>query len=258
MANTAKKQVRKIYLASDAMWDLRQGTLTRISPEFAAAVTSEESYYTRDQDVFTVGGETLRADIYEGVRKRYAQEIVRMSLRTTIFEFLRSLCKEYIKHSVITPFMDDFALQLNAYPFVFSEEEQAELVAAIKNEVGEGIPVEIVYHTLDELTPSVVRERYSAMVVYHWYEWMNVHADALKRSPLLEVGVYGPRVYFLDKGQIPEDLEKELAKRNTDLFHQTELTVRPVMVLQLLPVALFSAATPANKPEFRRLVKTQV
>lgn len=252
-----KPAVRKVYVASDAVWDLRQGTLARISPDFAVAVTGEESYYTREEDLFSANGFTLQREIYQGVYEQYKQEILGLSMRTMIFDFLRSLCKEYIKHTVVTPFVSDFAIQINSYPFPLSEQEALDIRAAVKQELGQGIEVEVVYLPHAEITPKYAKENYSAMILYHYYDWMNLHEKELKKGPLLEVGFYVPKLFFLDRSKMDADLERELAKKDSDIFEQLEMIAKPYFTLQHLPISLFSAATPVNLPRFRMLVKAQ-
>lgn len=252
---TTAKKIRKIYIAADALWDLRQGTLTRIKPEFAVAVTSHPSYYMRDVDHFAVGEERLNPDIYQAVFERYKHEILRCSLRTEILDFLRALCRQYMKQSIATPHLQDFAVEVNSYPFVLSEEEQALLLTSMREALGGTIEVSVVYIPWPELTLERVRSTYSAMVMYQYHSWLNLHNDELKKRPLMEVGLYVPRLYFADKNQITDEIRRELKKRGKDEFEIFSDVLNPFVGIQFLPVSLFSAATPVNVPSLRQLVK---
>lgn len=252
---TPNKKIRKIYIAADALWDLRQGTLTRINPEFAVGVTGQPEYYVRDQDLFAVNGDTLKPDLYRRIFERYRHEILRCSMRTEILDFLRALCKEYMKQALVTPHLSDFAVEINTYPFLLLPDEEELLVSSMRQALGSTIEVSVIYLSLEELTLEKVRSTYSAMVMYEYHPWLNWHNEALKKKPLLEVGLYVPRIFFADKTKITEELRRDMKKIGRDEFEIFSQVLAPFVGIQFLPISLFCAATPLNLPSLRQLVK---
>jgi len=102
----ANKTLKKVYLSLDALFDLRQGTLNCISPEFAAEVTSSETYFIREIDQFetaTLG--PLSPVIYKKVFEKHSNLILRNSLMTKILTFVHSLFREFFKQAINTPFL---------------------------------------------------------------------------------------------------------------------------------------------------------
>jgi len=251
-----KPMSRKIYLAADALWDLRLGTLRKISPEFAALVTAREDYYTRDQDIFKTPAETLDRTIYRRVFEKFKHEVLRLSLKTEILSFVTELCAQYIKQIATTPFMNEFELEINTYPFILTNEEKVDLLACLQDVLGTIVPIRIAHISLEDLTMEKVRNEYAAMIMYNYFDWLNCHSESLKKQHIKDVGLYVPRLYFLDKEQISAEVREQLKKRGKDGFDALAEILQPILTIQFLPIALFSAATPVNKPEMRKLVKT--
>jgi hypothetical protein len=249
--------IRNIYVAADALWDLRQGTLARINPDFAVAVTADPSYYVRDTDTFTAGGQTLQKDIYERVFEKYKHEILRCSLRTEILDFLVALCTQFLKPSVTQPTAEAFGVEVNSYPFELSPVEKQELLTRLSATLGNAFTVSVSHLSPQDLTLSYVKRNYLAMVLYNYYSWINLHTEELKKNPLMGVGLYGPRIFFSDKSAITEDLRRDLVKRGRDEFELLSEILQPFIGLQFLPISFFSAATPLNNPSLRQLIKTR-
>jgi hypothetical protein len=252
--NKPQQKVRKIYIAADALWDLRQGTMARISPEFAAAVTAQPGYYTREEDVFNYSDQTLRQDIYKRVFARYKQSILRCSVKTEILQFVHELAKQYIKQAFVTPFLDDFSIEINLYPFHLTDGEKNDLLQIVQSQLGKHLMVSLVVLSPAELTVEHTLNNYASMVMYEWHDWLNTHSADVEKKRLADVGLYVPRIFF-DRQKYDEETDKELKKRGKDIFEITHDLLNPFIVVQFLPVALFSASTPVNLPEYRQLMR---
>lgn len=246
---------RKIYLAADALWDLRQGTLARISADFAVKVTTQSTYYTREEDLFSTDDDKLTREIFNKVFTKYRDQILRISLRTEILSFLLELCREYIKQAHVTPFMHDFGVQINMYPFTTTKEQRDEIQAGMSAALGGTIAVDVVNISWQDLSIDYACATYASMIMYNYYDWLNAHVDELKKKHLREVGLFVPRVYFTGKDKIPANVMQDIKQSGQDTFDINAALLNPFLAIQYLPVALFSAATPLNKPEYRKLVK---
>jgi hypothetical protein len=255
--NAPTPKVRKIYIAADSLWDLRQGTLARISPDFAARVTAQPAYYTREEDTFNFKGQTLEKSIYERVFARFKKEILKCSLRTEIVSFVLPLCKQYMTQAFVTPFLADFMVQINMYPFELSQSEREEIAQVMSEALGGSIKVEVVYIPLEDLTIERVNDTYASMVMYNYHPWLNCHTEEMKKTHLRDVGLFVPRLYFADRKQLTAEIEDDLKKKGKDIFDMFAEIMTPYVVMQFLPIALFCASTPLNKPEYRQLVKVE-
>lgn len=247
--------LRKIYIASDALWDLRQGTLTKINAAWAAEVTSQTSYYTRDEDKFATPNDALSPEVYARVFEKYKHQILSLSLRTEILSFVLELCGQYVKQIGTTPFLSAFELEINTYPFTLSDEESKVLLDCLVAELTDFTTIRLAHITPAQLTIAKVKEEYASMVLYNYHDWLNLHTEELKTVNLKEVGLYVPRMYFANKAELTDDFRRELKKRGKDEFELLAEVLKPFVHLQFLPVALYSASTPVNTPELRQLIK---
>ena len=246
---------KKILVNADAAWDFRQGTMTKISPDFSAQVTTQADYYLRKLDLFGPQDNQLKPEVYQKVFKRYLGDIFRISLRTEIYGFLLDLCKQYIKQVVYAPFLTDFSLEFNMYPIVLSEEEEREIIACLKDLLGE-LKFSIVSIAPEQLTMANVREHYIALVMYNYHDWLNLHHEEMKKSNIRDVGLFVPRLYFGDATKLTPEALKELHERGKDEFDMFRELLIPFVNIQMLPVSLFSASTPVNLPQYHALIKT--
>lgn len=255
MPNT--NELKYIYVGSDALWDLRQGTLTRIDPEFAAMVTSQPSYYQRDQDVFGLENQPpLEKEIYQGVFERYKDEIVRCSLVTPIVEFIISLCTEYLKPNKAKPTSPKFGVQINLYPFSFTPQEKDEIVELISAALAGAFPVSLINQAPADISAEYAEANYLAMIMYDYSAWLNPHTDHIRKYPLMNVGIYAPRLLFGDKSTLSAEIRSQLEKHGMDEYDAQSLLLRNFVGIQHLPISFFCASTPVNSPIFRQLIKT--
>jgi hypothetical protein len=250
----SKLLIKKVYLSADALFDLRQGTLAYIDLDYSIDVTTKPSYYNREEDLFestTMG--KLDKELYNRIRSERQDNIVRLSMTTAIFEFLLSLCAEYKKQAILTPFLSDIEIEVNLYPFVFSDNEKDEILKCILEKTSSSFNVTLVNLSPDDMSVEYVRNNYVAMIMYEYAEWYNAHVEAIQKTPLIEVGIYIPKLYFLKK---PD--EKDLVdfkKHNTNPFDFMAQALSAFTVIQYLPISFYCANTPLNLSEYRQLKK---
>ena len=248
------KIIKKVLLSSDALFDLRQGTLTRINSEFAVDVTTDKSYFIRNQDLFSCKKYgTLDKELYSKIYSAYKDEIIRSSIMTAILPFTHSLCGEYIRQAINGPVISGVELEVNLYPFEFTQAECEELLTTLVQTLGVLYPIALVSISPQELTVDLVRKDYSAIISYDYAEWFNLHTDELKKNPLHETGFYVPKIYFQ---KVPSDEElAEFKKHKTTPFDFMTQALAPFAVIQHLPIAMYCADTPLNLEAYRAITK---
>lgn len=254
--------IRKVLVSADAIFDLRQGTLVFLNEEFAASVVSEKEYYTRDQDLFssvkipqgmTTPFGTLSKDTYAKLFEKNKDEIIKSSLMTKIMPFIISLYREYVKQALYTPFFSGVEIDINVFPFQFTEDEKKELLNQITELTLGECAINVVDIPLEDITPTYVKENYLSMVMYDYVPWFNHHSEEIKKTPLKDIGVYVPRLYH---GEVPSEEDiLEFKIRKTSPFEFMTQALAPFVVLQFLPVALYCADLPHNADEYSQLVK---
>lgn len=258
----AQPIIKKLYLASDALFDLRQGTLATINTEFAADVTTNKSYYFRETDEFSSDAidletnaklGTLSKEVYSKVYEQFKDRVIRNSVMTKILPFVHTLCREFIRQTASTPFLSGFELDVNLYPFTFSHEETTELLECLVEILGTSFKINIINLSPENMSLEYVRNNYTALIMYDYSTWLNLHTEQLQKKPLAEVGLYVPKLYFIRT--LTDEEARELKKNKTDLFEFMSRLLSPFFVIQHLPIAMFCANIPSNLDEYSELVK---
>ena len=252
MAKPAEKPTH-VYVSLDSLLDMRLGTLTLMDTTFAFEVSTDERYYTREEDLFASADMgTLTKKTFAHVHETLRDQVVRNSIRTRMFEFLEQLMQKLFFDALGTPFHSQVGIEVNTYPYVLDEEEAALTLESIAQLLDGRFTVRLIHLSPAELTVTMAAERYRAMVMYSYHEWLNLHDEEVRKKTLFDrTGLYVPRLY---QGHVPTQAElQEFARNNTEPFMLLEKVLAPFVTIQYLPAALFSAAIPSNKPEYAAL-----
>lgn len=246
--------VRKVYVSLDSLFDLRQGTLTFISPKFAVDVTKRPGYFTRLTDDFATEEQgALSKTIYNQLSEKFKDDIVKASLTTKIFPFLLALTKEFIKQSLTTPYFTTVEIDVNLYPYRFSDAEAKTLLESLVQRLGKLVSINLISKSPEELSVDYVTDNYLAMVMYDYTQWFNANDKALRKKPLTQTGLYVPKLYNMRT--LTETEEREFKKFSTDPFSVLVRLLKPFATVQFLPIALFSIDVPQNLEEYSALIK---
>lgn len=246
-------KLTKLYISLDSLLDTRLGTLTVLNAQFAFDVSTSEAYYLREEDLFATPTQgALKKETFAKVAKAKQALILRNSLSTRILEFVDQLMHTLFYQALNTPYHSGVAIDVNTYPYVLSDEEQVAMLESLVLKLKGRYTINLIHKSNEELHVDTVRETYRAMVMYHYHEWLNMYDAQIKKKSLKDnTGLFVPRLY---QGHVPSDEELvEFAKHRTDPFSFLQRILMPFVLLQYLPVALYSAATPANKPHYAQI-----
>ena len=243
------KFYKKIYLAADALFDLRQGTLNMISTKFAIDVTVGEAYYVREEDMFgTPDFGVLNKEIFATIQRQYADQIFKVSGRTKILEFVKQLYLKLIKTNGGEAVELDISLEINLFPLKLSPEELAKLKGAIDSALNGQLAVSICYFDPRTLTTDMVNSQYIGMIFYEYASWLNSFEREFKQKKNISAtALYVPRIYF--EGKPSKETLAPLDKEKIDPFEMWEHIYSPILKINYLPVAFFCVDLPANAPE---------
>jgi len=241
--------VKKILVSLDCLLDVRLGTLIKLSPEFAYQVSNDKVYYTREDDSFSsVEMGHLPKETFNEIATMYKDEIIRSSVMTKFFIFLKQLSQEMINKAISTPYYGEIEIEVNSYPYKFSNTEGDELVKAITHHLGTLVSVSLVSISPAQLTPNYILNDYYALVMYDPKSWLDTHHRDLQKGTLKDIVLYTPRLNHIRR--LEETEITKLNKENMDLFNIFTMLLSPFIAIQFLPISLFSADTAANKKEY--------
>lgn len=248
----AQTNTAKIYVALDCLLDMRLGAMVLLDDEFAFEVSTQESYYLREEDYFVSKKYgALGKEMLSKLLRQRADDILPNSLKTRLPKFIFDLGKRLKDQAHNTPYHTDMAIEVNTYPCSLTQEELATLLRVIKECIGGDYPISLIHKSDELLTYRYVKDNYRCVVMYDYKNWMNLYDKEIKKSPLKETCFYVPKLYF---GTPPaREALLELEKHRTDPFSFMEEIMMPLVPIQFLPIALFCADIPMNKDFYARI-----
>lgn len=224
--------ISSIYVELDAILDTRIGVIKSFGMEAMIQII-EDDYVVRLSDDFK------GIDMAE-YKRRYDSRnklVLRDSVVTPIMRVIRHFAKQTLKANLSTPIHRQPKMILNIFPYELTEEEIKVIISAIAAATDREIDIEVINNDPVTITPSHVKANYTAMVMYHYWDWLNAQMKnkALEETPIPKVGLIAP--------MICKSKEVEAIASVNDVFSQTELIYSPVIRLMLYPVMFFSIDT---------------
>jgi len=217
-----------IYVDIDALFDTRAATLNTFGLE-QARVAIASGYYDRLYDEF----EGIdRASYLEAYQKRNVLTL-KDAMVTPVARMIYLFAKQTLEALVASPYRRQPKVFLNVYPYQLEEETVRYIVAGLRAVTKNTIDVEVGYLTLEEITPRYVKQNYAVMVMYEYWNWLEVHAqnENLTQTQCPQVTLIGPRLVK----------SKEAAQKlsGQDVFTAIETYTGLFIKLQLYPVNVF-------------------
>jgi hypothetical protein len=202
--------IRRILLDIDALLDTRLGLLSQLNSEVATRVVQSNAYWERDYtdwERLTRGGVTNAA--FEAAWVKRDIETARQSIMTGIIPVLMRVMAEYdqnMRDGVVT---DDLALEVNLHPYEFNDEETEELTEILKGVFYQDLTVTFCSRPLEELTPVVLNEHYSAVVLFDFNRWIKHHCLSLGETRCKGLSFIVPRLFEKDPSQLSLERKQE-------------------------------------------------
>lgn len=226
----AEFEFATLYVDLDALFDTRMVVLKSFGLDKLEQHVPR-GYYGRVIDSFGV----ISLEEFEA---RYAQrdiETLRQALVTPVAAHIYDFARRTLVALVSSPFRRQPKVLVNTYPYRLDEVSMASIVEGLKIVTKNTIDIELSYIPLEDITPAYVKDNYIQMVMYSYWEWLEIHAKnknwETERCPL--VTLIGPQL-----------VRSSAALRDAkvrDVFGVIETYTRVFIKLQLYPVNFFSA-----------------
>ena len=217
-----------IYVDLDALFDTRVAVLETFGTE-AMEQAVVRGYYYRVYDEFE-GIST------EQFKERYLNRdasILKKALVTPVARLIHLFGKQTLSAYIGSPYQRQPKVVLNTFPYKLSLSDDRALIAGLRAVTKNLLDIEIIHHPLEQITPTHVRQTYASMVMYSYWEWLDVHSlnRNLVESKCQQVALIGPRLVK----------SKEAAKKleGQDVFTAIETYTGLFIKLQLYPANVF-------------------
>lgn len=218
-----------IYVDLDSLFDTRLSTLYQLDSQCVEGLL-KHGYFGRDYDEF----EGVDVEAYQKAYRARDASTIHHSSITDVPRIILYFAEQTLKARASTPFVTQPRLHLNLYPYTLPDEAVKAIMDGLKIVTKGLIDIEIINRPLEDITPSYVKETYAMMVMYEYWEWLEIHAanKNFETTFCPEITLIGPAIV-----RSKEAWEKVKA---VDIYPIIEQYSSMFIKLMLYPVTTFS------------------
>tara|TARA_B100000700_G_scaffold208593_1_gene229246 strand:- start:3506 stop:4210 length:705 start_codon:yes stop_codon:yes gene_type:complete len=228
---------QSLYVSLDSLLDTRFGTLIKMDEEKAAGLIAK-GYRQRQIDDFSQLDETIDNEEFKRLYESRDQTTLELSKCSNIVPTVCHMVMELRDAAKEVPFIDQVTVDVNMYPYDFSEEVQREIVNTIRYMTGDIAKISAVNIPLIGLMPDYISNHYDAVIMYDFNAWLEKHGNALKHNPMPRVSFIVPALF---QGRVPTEDELDFGELNTnDPFSATEMALAEYLIVRFVDVSKFS------------------
>lgn len=236
---------RRLYVDIDSLLDTRLAVVSGIDPQAAVTAALDSQYWLREHTDWSVlTKKAITNGQFDTAWGERTTETLANSVVTGVPTVLQQLLYDYHKNLSSGAVTDDISLEINLAPYDLNTDERDGLEEIIRELLFDDLSITFCYRPLSELTPEVIYQRYSAVVMFEFHDWIRTHHETLMQWPCKEVSFIVPRLFERN----PEVLNKDGKEAEIALF---QMAMLDHMNVEFIGVDWFSMlrvkATP-NKP----------
>lgn len=227
-----------VYVELDALLDTRLATVAKIDSDAAVTLVTGEEYFERQIDDF----EALTGIDVQTFREAYkARDIVTLqaSRRTQAPQLLHELITKLEMAESTTPYVEGLEVEVNVWPYELDNDEVDVLISAVMAFSGVETLVRAVRIQPADLTPKLIKDYYSGMIMYNFREWFELQLRNFNAVKIPDLPILAPAIWY-EKIPVPDDYLSEGVKPNINPFRLCEVGLYDVFQLNLLPAEVFS------------------
>lgn len=143
--------------------------------------------------------------------------------------------------TIDTPFASEVVVEINCHPYVLDQEEKDAIATGVAGRCDEETKVVCVDIPFAQLTPGLIRERYSGMILYNFRDWMEAQLETFKADRIPRVSVLAPALFY-DELPKPDEFTRSGISPDVSAFQLAETAAVELYALSLLPAINFSIA----------------
>lgn len=252
-------KVEGIYVPLDVLLDTRLGTVAKHYGDDVVVEVLEQGYHSREDDKYPAVLKVLEAqaqetgtpvdlDTFKRLYSARDVETLKLSTLTNAVELIAKTIIAILEQAIESPYTTAFKLTVNSYPYDLTPEEMTQISAVIavrlEDLVRAGVPIEIetISMPLSALTPSYCKNRFAAMLMYEYAEWVDLQHVGLRKLPIPEISLLTPAIYH-EKTPTMTELRESIEQLSHPM-HVVYEALKPYVRLELIDVSYFSLVNP--------------
>lgn len=240
--DTEVTDIQRILIDLDSILDTRYGVLFKHNALAAAQALKDKQYYSRLNNDFTWLG-AMDVVTFQKLFDERDWEVLKDSPPTGFIFALRTMIDDLADQRKNSPFADECILTVNTFPYELHPAEATEMAKLIGVFTGLGEKrIQMVSIPLANLSPLMVKQQFTGMIIYNFREWMELQQDAFLRHNMPQIVVLAPGLY---KGPIPDPSEYQIKGfEQMTPFELSEGALVGCFDLSFLGMKFFSAIPP--------------
>lgn len=232
----------------DALLDTRLGTIHRIDPDRATQTLRNEDYYFRLKDDFTdicgIGQEEFAA-AYAQRDLETIQNSVICPAAVTLKDIVIGLEVDHSDH----PLAKKPVVDLNIWPYELDADTIRYLRAAVSSYAGVETLVNAVSMAPKDVTPALIRSKYSAVFMYDFWHWLQTHMPELEKIQVPRVSFFTPSL-FTGSLPTPEEMVEMGLPGELDPLRAVEMSLSPYLGLDIMPTFMYCIYRPDRQQQW--------
>ena len=228
---------QRLLVDIDALFDTRMGTLSLMDPELIkTAVVNGYEKRPSDEMGKLLGDDSL-TEVFKERYKNRDINTLKASVCSNIIFTIRELTGYWDRLLNETTMVESITVEINTYPYDMSQSDKESLEAAVLYYASAYSNIKAVNIPTEKITVSLLKERYSGMIVYDIDNWLQYHLDEFKTIKMPDVSIITPALYH---NKVPT--EAELAQneiKELDAFGALKLAFAEFVTLEFVPVKDF-------------------
>ena len=234
----SSKQV--IYAELDALLDTRIATVDYMNPD-AAEKLLNTLYWDRIHDDLGELVKDIDSAKFRDIYAKREKTILKRARPTPALILLKDIVMQLEKSMIDTPHTTEVLLEINIFPYVFTDDEKHILTLSIAAYTGSMTKIEIVDIPYVDMTYGFIRNRWSVMVMYNLVEWLKSQENRVTESDRApQVTLYAPSLYF-SHADLPKDEDSvTIEKMGMSPFQALKYIMAEFIGLEMLDVSMFT------------------
>lgn len=227
----------RILISLDALLDTRSGALFRLDSDATSRLLKSRYYAGRVIDDFPGVDMAKYKAIYDQRDKR----VLKYSSITNTVGIVHDFVQRVMNKNLNAPVDMDVEVHLNIHPYKLTDNEKKTLIIALGCKLPLAPNVIVVDYSLDYLNPIFVKNTYNTMVMYDFFEWLEIHSanKLIEKHPVPEVTIFTPALLKFKDETTPTNLAEQ--------FTNVMTVMQPFINVLFLPVDVFCSFL-SNKP----------
>lgn len=231
-------KVCRVVIELDCLLDTRLGTIAKYNSELANSVlhSKEDFYHERKTDDFP----GLDREFFYSLYAQRDLETLYNSRPTSIIKFLVKNHEQLATNIKTQVKNETLIYQINTFPYLLTPVEKEDIIFSFKHWLSiSEVKVECVNISPLQLTPKYIDSYVSAIFMYDYWSWLNVHANELQKCCLADVTLFCPEI-IAGNGEDIQELIECISDGGPDPFARINIALREYIEIFYLSIDHFS------------------